>query len=135
MSNELDAGLKGANVLHEGATAIRDFTLTSGGAPVDLSIYTAPPTGFRSDIKNVIDGTLLATATFEIVNPPGTDGVLRWRIEAQGTNTIVLVAGNPQSTGNVAFVMDIEADHISASPVRTDYLGHGAGEVQRKVTN
>lgn len=134
MANELDSGLKGANVLHEGATAIRDFTLTSGGSPVDLSVYTTPPTGFRSDVKDVIDGTTLANATFEIVNPPGTDGVLRWRLEAADTDNIVAVAGGA-GTANVAFVMDIEADHASASPARTDYLGHGAGEVQRKVTS
>ena len=134
-SNELDTGLKAANVLHEGCSAIRDFLLTSGGTPINLSIYDSPPGGFRSDVRDVLDGTLIANATLAYTPVPdgagdGTDGKLRWSLTPTQTQAIVTFYGG--GSANVTFVMDIEADITGDG--RTDYLGHGAGEVQRKVT-
>ena len=127
MANELSSWLSGGNVIHEGATAIRTFTLTSGGDPVDLTDFTA----FRSDVRpSVGSAVLYTTATMTVIGDP-TLGVLEWRLTVAETNEIVSDPSAPTGTANVPFVMDIEGDKAGGI---TEYLGHGAGSVQRKVT-
>ena len=142
MANELSDALTGANVLHEGCTVIRDFVLSDADGIIDLAAtYQAAPGGFRSLVKNVIDGTTLATATLSYTPAPigagdGTDGMLRWRLDVADTINVMQFYGTGES--NVNFVMDIEADHLTDTgppEQRTDYLGSGSGQVQRGLTD
>lgn len=89
--------LTGTNQILQGTDWVRDFAVTSGGSPVDLSGYdnVVPRAQFRSTVSS---GTVVMTATMSWISSVG--GTLRMTIPAAVTTALA----NTTQTG----VYDVE---------------------------
>lgn len=118
--------LTGTNQILQGTDWTRDFAVTSGGNPVDLTNYTGTGAIIRSQFRSTVAGTsVILTPTMSVV-APATDGIIRMTIPASVTTALA----NTTQSG----VYDIEIVANNANGNTVERIIEGDWSIDPEVT-
>lgn len=118
--------LTGTNQILQGTDWSRDFAVTSGGNPVDLTNYTGTGALVRCQFRSTVASTsVVLTPTMSVVSP-ATDGIIRMTIAASVTTALA----NTTQSG----VYDVEIVANNANGNTVERIIEGDWSIDPEVT-